>query len=44
MTIRFHERYHQVVKRVENEQEIPLFIQTPTSLVIRQSCGSQAKN
>lgn len=24
-----------VVKRIENEQEIPLFIQTPTHLVIR---------
>ena len=29
------------VKRIENEHEIPLFIQTPTHLVIRQSCGSQ---
>jgi DNA-binding LacI/PurR family transcriptional regulator len=29
------------VKRIENEQEIPLFIQTPTQLVIRQSCGSE---
>ncbi len=30
-----------VVKRIENEHEIPLFIQTPTLLVIRQSCGSE---
>jgi DNA-binding LacI/PurR family transcriptional regulator len=29
-----------VVKKIENEQEIPLLIQTPTHLVIRQSCGS----
>jgi DNA-binding LacI/PurR family transcriptional regulator len=29
-----------LVKRIENEQEIPLLIQTPTHLVIRQSCGS----
>jgi LacI family transcriptional regulator len=28
------------VRRIENEEEIPLFIQTPTYLVIRQSCGS----
>jgi DNA-binding LacI/PurR family transcriptional regulator len=28
------------VKRIENEDEIPLLIQTPTHLVIRQSCGS----
>lgn len=31
-----------VVKRIENEFEIPLFIQTPTSLVIRRSCGSDS--
>ncbi|MBX3084410.1 MAG: DeoR/GlpR family transcriptional regulator [Anaerolineae bacterium] len=30
-----------VVKRIENEREIPLLIQTPTRLVIRQSCGSR---
>jgi LacI family transcriptional regulator len=30
-----------VVKRIENADEIPLFIQTPTHLVIRQSCGSE---
>jgi DNA-binding LacI/PurR family transcriptional regulator len=30
-----------VVKHIENPDEIPLFIQTPTHLVIRQSCGSQ---
>lgn len=30
-----------VVKRIENPNEIPLFIQTPTSLVIRRSCGSE---
>jgi len=30
-----------VVKRIENENEIPLLIQTPTHLVIRQSCGSR---
>jgi LacI family transcriptional regulator len=29
------------VKRIENENEIPLHIQTPASLVIRQSCGCQ---
>jgi DNA-binding LacI/PurR family transcriptional regulator len=29
-----------VVKRIENVNEIPLLIQTPTHLVIRQSCGS----
>jgi DNA-binding LacI/PurR family transcriptional regulator len=29
-----------IVKRIENEDEVPLFIQTPTRLVIRQSCGS----
>ena len=29
-----------VVKLIENEHEIPLLIQTPTNLVIRQSCGS----
>jgi DNA-binding LacI/PurR family transcriptional regulator/DNA-binding CsgD family transcriptional regulator len=28
------------VARIENEDEIPLLIQTPTYLVIRQSCGS----
>jgi DNA-binding LacI/PurR family transcriptional regulator len=30
-----------VVKRIENEEDIPLFIQTPTHLVIRHSCGSE---
>jgi len=30
-----------VVKRIENEDEIPLLIQTPTYLVIRHSCGSE---
>jgi DNA-binding LacI/PurR family transcriptional regulator len=29
-----------VIKLIENEHEIPLLIQTPTKLVIRQSCGS----
>ena len=29
-----------VVKRIENENEVPLLIQTPTHLVIRKSCGS----
>ncbi len=29
-----------VVRRIENEDEIPLYIQTPTKLVIRHSCGS----
>jgi DNA-binding LacI/PurR family transcriptional regulator len=29
-----------VVRRIENEHEVPLLIQTPTYLVIRQSCGS----
>jgi DNA-binding LacI/PurR family transcriptional regulator len=29
-----------VVRRIENENEVPLLIQTPTHLVIRQSCGS----
>lgn len=31
------------VKRIENELEIPLFIQTPTHLVVRQSCGSDRR-
>lgn len=31
-----------VVKRIENEDEVPLFIQTPTKLVIRNSCGSKS--
>jgi len=30
-----------VVKHIENEKEIPLFIQTPTKLVIRRSCGDE---
>jgi DNA-binding LacI/PurR family transcriptional regulator len=30
-----------VIKRIENPQEIPLLIETPTDLVIRQSCGSE---
>jgi len=30
-----------VVRRIENPDLIPLLIQTPTHLVIRQSCGSQ---
>ncbi|MEO8613307.1 MAG: substrate-binding domain-containing protein [Chloroflexota bacterium] len=30
-----------VVKHIENPDEIPLFIQTPIHLVIRQSCGSE---
>jgi DNA-binding LacI/PurR family transcriptional regulator len=30
-----------VVKRIENEDEIPLLIQTPTYLVIRHSCGNE---
>ena len=29
-----------LVKRMESAHEIPLMIQTPTKLVIRQSCGS----
>jgi DNA-binding LacI/PurR family transcriptional regulator len=29
------------VRCIENEDEIPLFILTPTKLVIRQSCGSE---
>ena len=32
------------VKRIENEHEVPLFIQTPTHLVIRQSCGSERQS
>jgi DNA-binding LacI/PurR family transcriptional regulator len=28
-----------VVRRIEDEEEIPLFIQTPTHVVIRHSCG-----
>jgi len=28
-----------IVKRIENENEVPLFIETPTHLVIRRSCG-----
>jgi len=31
-----------VVRRIENEDEVPLFIQTPTQLVIRNSCGSKS--
>lgn len=31
------------VRRIENEHEIPLFIQTPTHLVIRQSCGNDQR-
>ena len=30
-----------VVKRIENEDDIALVIQTPTHLVIRQSCGTK---
>ena len=30
-----------VVRRIENENEVPLFIQTPTNLIIRHSCGSE---
>jgi DNA-binding LacI/PurR family transcriptional regulator len=30
-----------VVRRIENADEVPLLIQTPTHLVIRQSCGSE---
>ena len=30
-----------VIKRIENEDDIALVIQTPTNLVIRQSCGSK---
>jgi DNA-binding LacI/PurR family transcriptional regulator len=30
-----------VIRRIENEQEIPLLIQTPTHLVVRQSCGTK---
>ena len=29
-----------IIRRIENPSEIPLRIITPTSLVIRQSCGS----
>lgn len=29
-----------VVKRIENPDEVPLFIQTPVRLVIRRSCGA----
>ena len=29
-----------VVRRIEDPDEIPLFIKTPTHLVVRQSCGS----
>jgi LacI family transcriptional regulator len=32
-----------VARRIENENEIPLFIQTPTHLVIRQSCGNEIR-
>lgn len=31
------------VKCIENEDEVPLLIQTPTSLVIRQSCGGPVR-
>jgi LacI family transcriptional regulator len=30
-----------VVRRIENPQEVPLFIQTPTALVIRKSSGHE---
>lgn len=29
-----------IVERIENDQSVPLFIQTPTRLVVRQSSGS----
>lgn len=32
-----------IVKRIENEQEVPLFIQTPIHLVVRDSCGSKLR-
>jgi DNA-binding LacI/PurR family transcriptional regulator len=32
-----------IVKRIENEDEVPLLIQTPTHLVIRQSSGKSDK-
>lgn len=46
-TVHVHKQFlgelaaERIVKRIENENEIPLFIQTPTHLVIRQSCGSE---
>ncbi len=46
-TVQVHKRLigtlaaERVVKRIENEDEIPLSIQTPTKLVIRRSCGSE---
>jgi DNA-binding LacI/PurR family transcriptional regulator len=30
-----------VVKRIENEQEIPLFIQTPVELIVRNSSSAK---
>lgn len=30
-----------IVRRIENPDEVPLRIMTPTSLIVRQSCGSQ---
>jgi DNA-binding LacI/PurR family transcriptional regulator len=30
-----------VVRRIENPNEIPLFIQTPTHVIIRNSCGTK---
>jgi DNA-binding LacI/PurR family transcriptional regulator len=46
-TVHVHKQFmgelvaERIVKRIENEQEIPLFIQTPIHLVIRTSCGSK---
>lgn len=45
-TIHVHKQYmgalvaERVVRRIENPDELPLFIQTPTQLIIRESCGS----
>lgn len=44
-TVHVHKRLigalaaERIVKRIENADEIPLHIQTPTSLVVRRSCG-----
>jgi DNA-binding LacI/PurR family transcriptional regulator len=47
-TVHVHKQYmgelaaERIVKRIEDEDEIPLFIQTPTYLVVRESCGSKS--
>lgn len=46
-TVHVHKQFmgelaaERVVRRIENEKELPLFIRTPTHLVIRQSSGTR---